>query len=62
MSETYYAMQMDAPRAPLRHVERPRPEPGPGEIGIAITACGVCRTDLHIADGEQGSASNCSRP
>lgn len=52
MSETYYAMQMDAPRAPLRHVERPRPEPGPGEIGIAITACGVCRTDLHIADGE----------
>lgn len=52
VSETYYAMQLDAPGTPLRHVERQRPEPGPGEIGIAVTACGVCRTDLHIVDGD----------
>jgi propanol-preferring alcohol dehydrogenase len=32
--------------------ERPAPEPGPGQLRIAVEACGVCRTDLHILDGE----------
>src|SRR4051794_17605442 len=46
------AMQLDRPGAPLRMVERPLPEPGPGELLIEVAACGICRTDLHIADGE----------
>ena len=45
-------MQLDAPGERLYMVERPLPEPGPGEVRIAISACGVCRTDLHIADGD----------
>ncbi|MGZ4358723.1 MAG: alcohol dehydrogenase catalytic domain-containing protein, partial [Gaiellaceae bacterium] len=32
--------------------ELPDPEPGPGQILIRVAACGVCRTDLHILDGE----------
>ena len=32
--------------------ERPEPEPGPGEIRLRVEACGVCRTDLHVVDGE----------
>ena len=46
------AMQLDRPGAQLRMVERPIPEPGPGELLIEIAACGICRTDLHIADGD----------
>src|SRR6266540_4105979 len=46
------AMILDAPRRPLRAAEVPRPEPGPGQVRLAVTACGVCRTDLHVADGE----------
>ena len=45
-------MQLDAPGERLHMVERALPEPGPGEVRIAISACGVCRTDLHIADGD----------
>ncbi|SFG01281.1 alcohol dehydrogenase, propanol-preferring [Novosphingobium sp. CF614] len=52
MTTTMRAMQLDAPGMPLRMVERPLPGPGPGEVRIAITACGVCRTDLHVADGD----------
>jgi propanol-preferring alcohol dehydrogenase len=37
---------------PLVAVERPVPEPGPGEIRVKVTACGVCRTDLHLAEGD----------
>ena len=36
----------------LEQVERPVPEPGPGEVLVRVLACGVCRTDLHLADGE----------
>ena len=39
---------------PLRLSELPDPEPGPGQILLAVRACGVCRTDLHILDGELG--------
>ena len=46
------AMVLDAPRAPLVMRERPVPAPGAGEIQVAIAACGVCRTDLHVVDGE----------
>ena len=46
------AMQLDRPGARLRMVERPIPEPGRGELLIEIAACGICRTDLHIADGD----------
>jgi alcohol dehydrogenase, propanol-preferring len=46
------AMQLEAAGAALRRVERALPEPGPGELLIEVAACGVCRTDLHIADGD----------
>jgi propanol-preferring alcohol dehydrogenase len=38
--------------SPLRRVERALPEPGPGEVRVRITCCGVCRTDLHLAEGD----------
>src|SRR4029450_1679786 len=37
---------------PLAERELPAPEPGPGEVRLDVRACGVCRTDLHIVDGE----------
>ena len=37
---------------PLRLIDRPRPEPGPGELLIRVLCCGVCRTDLHLAEGD----------
>ncbi len=40
------------PRLPLAVEERPVPAPGPQEVLVRVRACGVCRTDLHIADGE----------
>jgi alcohol dehydrogenase, propanol-preferring len=38
--------------APLVLVERPLPEPGPGEVRVRVTACGCCRTDLHVVEGD----------
>jgi propanol-preferring alcohol dehydrogenase len=53
---TMRAMQLAAPapvaEAPLRLVELPVPEPGPGQVLLRVLACGVCRTDLHILEGE----------
>lgn len=49
---TMRAMQLDRPGTPLRLVERPMPKAGPHQLRIAISACGVCRTDLHIVDGD----------
>jgi propanol-preferring alcohol dehydrogenase len=37
---------------PLREVVLPDPEPGPGEVRLRVSACGVCRTDLHLAEGD----------
>src|SRR5271167_614397 len=38
--------------APLEWMELPDRSPGPGEIRVKVAACGVCRTDLHVVDGE----------
>jgi propanol-preferring alcohol dehydrogenase len=46
------AAVLDAPREPLRLVDVPDPEPAAGEALLRVRACGVCRTDLHLADGE----------
>jgi propanol-preferring alcohol dehydrogenase len=46
------AMVLEAQGGPLRERELPEPEPGPGELLLEVAACGVCRTDLHILDGE----------
>src|ERR1700719_2386377 len=47
-----HAMVLERPRAPLVMRERRLPAPGAGEVLIEIAACGVCRTDLHVVDGE----------
>lgn len=47
-----HAMELPARGAPLTQVERPEPVPGAGEVRIKVSACGVCRTDLHVVDGE----------
>jgi propanol-preferring alcohol dehydrogenase len=46
------AMVLEAPRSPLRHLEIPCPAPGSGELLVQVAACGVCRTELHVVDGE----------
>jgi propanol-preferring alcohol dehydrogenase len=46
------AMLLEQPRQPLRPVERPQPQPGPEQVLLRVHACGVCRTDLHVVDGE----------
>jgi alcohol dehydrogenase, propanol-preferring len=46
------AMVLERPRTPLTMRERPLPAPAAGEIRIEVAACGVCRTDLHVVDGE----------
>ena len=37
---------------PLRLIERPVPAPGPGQVRVQVSVCGVCRTDLHLAEGD----------
>jgi len=47
------AMILDAPRQALRwRDDAERPRPGPGQVLLQVRACGVCRTDLHVVDGE----------
>jgi propanol-preferring alcohol dehydrogenase len=46
------AMLLEHARQPLQSVELPDPAPGPGQVLISVQVCGVCRTDLHIVDGE----------
>jgi propanol-preferring alcohol dehydrogenase len=50
------AQEVEEPRPveqrPLRLVERPRPAPRPGELLVEVEVCGVCRTDLHVAEGD----------
>ena len=47
-----WAMQLWQARTPLVAAEMAVPSPGPGEILLRVRACGVCRTDLHVVDGE----------
>jgi alcohol dehydrogenase, propanol-preferring len=51
------AMVFDAPGQPLRAAETEAPVPGPGQILLEVRACGVCRTDLHLLDGEVAIAA-----
>jgi alcohol dehydrogenase, propanol-preferring len=46
------AMVLDKQREPLRETELPDPKPGPGQVLVRVRACAVCRTDLHIVDGD----------
>ncbi len=46
------AMVLNAPRSPLRLEQRPTPSPDEGELLVRISACAVCRTDLHVVDGD----------
>ncbi|HXK11222.1 MAG TPA: zinc-dependent alcohol dehydrogenase family protein [Vicinamibacteria bacterium] len=46
------AMVLERLGTPLREVERPSLSPGPGQVRLRVRACGVCRTDLHVVDGE----------
>ena len=45
-------MVLDAPGKPLREVDLPKPTPGPGQVLVDVSVCGVCRTDLHVIDGD----------
>src|SRR5215468_9951869 len=46
------AMVLERQRSPLRLEEVPTPTPGAGEVRLQVSACAVCRTDLHVVDGE----------
>ncbi len=46
------AMILETPREPLRAAEAPTPEANPGQVLVRVRACAVCRTDLHVVDGE----------
>ena len=56
MTRTMRAWVVEQPRpvahGPVRMVERVMPQPGPGEVLVRVEACGVCRTDLHLAEGD----------
>jgi len=45
-------MVLERQRQPLRPAQLPDPEPAPGQVLLSVQACGVCRTDLHIVDGD----------
>ena len=49
---TMRAMLLDAPGGPLRAAEVERPRPGPRQALVRVRACAVCRTDLHVVDGD----------
>jgi alcohol dehydrogenase, propanol-preferring len=46
------AQLLTTPQHPLAAADLPEPRPGPGQVLLAVRACAVCRTDLHVADGE----------
>ena len=51
-----HAMVLPARGAPLQFQERADPVPGEGQIRVRVSACGVCRTDLHVVEGLPGGA------
>jgi len=52
MAASMMAMVLDGPGLPLRPERRPVPQPGPHDVLLRVRACAVCRTDLHIVDGD----------
>ncbi len=52
MSHNMRAMVLEKPGKPLQLVQRPIPRPKAGQVLLKVKACGVCRTDLHVADGD----------
>ncbi len=48
----FYALRLEAPGRPLVPARLPLREPGPGEVRLRVRACAVCRTDLHVIDGD----------
>src|SRR5438128_12416120 len=46
------AMVLEKPKTPLALRDVPKPKPGGGQLLVRVNACAVCRTDLHIVDGE----------
>jgi propanol-preferring alcohol dehydrogenase len=50
------AMVLEKTGQPLQLVQRPDPVPGPGQVQVKVSACGVCRTDLHVVDGDLSEA------
>ena len=46
------AMALTSEKGRLKAVRRPEPAPGAGEVLLRVRACGVCRTDLHLVDGD----------
>jgi propanol-preferring alcohol dehydrogenase len=52
LQSTMKAMVLDQAKTRLRAAELPVPKPGPHQVLIKVAACGVCRTDLHVFDGE----------
>lgn len=51
-----FATELQAIGAPLARVARPVPRPAAHQVLVAVKACGVCRTDLHVVDGELSDA------
>ncbi len=45
-------MVFEAPGSPLHLRDIPVPEPGAGQVQLQVAACGICRTDLHVVDGD----------
>src|SRR5271157_5369934 len=52
LEDIMHAMVLKTPGAALEWRELADRQPGPGEIRLAVAACGVCRTDLHVLDGD----------
>ena len=52
LAPTMRAMVLNAALLPLELERRHIPQPGPGELRLRVLACAVCRTDLHVVDGE----------
>lgn len=52
LNDSMHAMVLDAPGHKLEKRRLPRPQPGPGELLVKVAACAVCRTDLHVVDGD----------
>ena len=57
MKAMILARTADVGTSPLQLREYPMPEPGPGEVLVCLTICGICRTDLHVIEGELANPS-----